>query len=235
MKKSHIFIIAALTLACFWVIIIGVFAAKSVNNYREGKDPRYAHTQSQYLESHKMKFPVPAKELILTGDGDTWLNIRSGNLLTIETDPRMWKILFTDHKDGRSEIRFKKLNDYNDPVTVIIPAIPSVSVNNFTSIVLERLEQKEMKLSFTRVLYLVMDSCKVSDLNLSFPWTAEIQDIFIKKNNRVDSLEISVPGPGKIRLETTGWLLNRISLSDAVKVEATSEVIKELGKKMERR
>ncbi|MDP4282537.1 MAG: hypothetical protein Q8867_10375 [Bacteroidota bacterium] len=234
MKKSNIFLIAALMIACFWVVLIGVLAAKSINNYRAGKDPYYAHTGSQYLEKHKIKFPVPERELILSGDNAS-LNVKPGKELAIETDPRTWQFILTDLKNGRSEISFKRFNNYDYPVVVTIPAIPSVSMNRFARIGFERLDQKEMKIRFTRVLYVVMDSCRFSSLNLDFPWTAEIQDIVLMKNNRIDSLEMSIPGSGKIRFETTGIHLNRMSLSDKVKIEATSDIIKRLTPKQEKR
>ncbi|MDP4282235.1 MAG: hypothetical protein Q8867_08815 [Bacteroidota bacterium] len=234
MKKSNIFLFTALIIACFWVVLIGVLAAKSINNYRAGRDPYYAHTGSQFLEKHKIKFSVPEKELILSGDNAS-LNVKPGKELAIETDPRMWQFILKDLKNGRSEIFFKRLNNYDYPVSVTIPTIPSVSMNHFTSIGLTKLDQKEMKLNFTRVLYLVVDSCTISDLNLSFPWMAEEEDIYIKGNNRIDTLEMSVPGSGKIRFETAGIHLNRMFLSDKVKIEATSDIIDKLAPKQDKR
>ena len=138
MKKSNIFLISAVCLAICWTILIGWFAASAINNYRQGKDPYYARSHQQILESRKKSFPLPSRELYISGDSTLTLTILPGKELSVLCYQRIWDCIYTDLKTGRSIIRFKKLKgeNYNDPVTIILSGIPVLSLDNFYNVTL---------------------------------------------------------------------------------------------------
>ena len=88
MKKSNILIISATLIAITWTVLIGWFAASAINNYLKGKDPHYARTYTQIMERYKKKFPAPASELFLSGEGTAFLNIMPGKELAVKSDGR---------------------------------------------------------------------------------------------------------------------------------------------------
>jgi hypothetical protein len=229
MKKSNILLISAFVLAFFWTLLIGWFAASAINNYLQGKDPYFARTHSQYLESKKKSFPIPVNELCISGEGTAIITIVPGKELTILSEPRIWNYVYTDLKNGKSMISFKKLLEYNDPVTITIPEIPSFSLDNFSEVTMKGLNQKEIHIQCKRVLSFTSGSCKIGTLSLDFPRTRDQQDIYIDKSNQIDTLIASVRGSGRIRLETTGKLKNQLSLSDSIKVEASYDLMKKLS------
>jgi len=229
MKKSNIFLISAFFLAFFWIVLIGWFASSAINNYLQGKDPHYARSHSQYLENHKKSFPKPVNELCISGEGTSVITILPGKELTIESNPRIWNCVYTDLKNGKSMICLKRLNQYNEPITITLPGIPSISFYNFSGVTVKGLNQKEIHIQCTRVCSFTTDSCTIGSLSLDFPRNTDQQDIYIVKSNRIDTLKASVRGSGKIRLETVGKVTNQISLSDLIKVETTYDLMKKLS------
>ncbi len=230
MKKSNIFLVSAFCLAFCWTLLIGWFAASAINNYRQGKDPYFARSHHQYLESKKKSFPLPVRELCISGEGTMILTILPGKELSVLSHPRIWDCFYTDLKNGKSLISFKKLkgNEYNDPVTIILPEIPALSLDNFYEVTVNGLNLHEIHLQCTRVHSFISGGCKIATLSLDFPGIMDQQDICINKSNQVDTLIASVQGSGKIRLETIGSK-NQISLSDSIYVEVTYDLMKKLS------
>ena len=228
MKKSNIFLVSAIFLAFIWIFLIGWFGASAINNYLQGKDPYFARTHQQYLESNKKSFPVPVSELCISGEGTAILTILPGNELTILAHPKTWNCIYKELKKGKSMISFKKLMEYNDPVTITLPEIPSLSLDNFSEVTIKGLNQKEIHLQCKRVHSFTSGNCTIGTLSLDFPGNKDQQDICIKKSNQIDTFIASVNGSGKIRLEAIGQLKNKIYLSDSVHVEATYDLMKKL-------
>jgi hypothetical protein len=235
MKKSNIFLVSAIFLAFVWTLLIGWFAASAINNYLQGKDPYFSRTISQYMESKKKSFPVPVSELCISGDGDMIITILSGKELAVLSEPRIWNCVYTDLKNGKSMISFDKQLEYNDPVTITLPEIPSLSFDNFSEVTVKGLNQKEIHFQCVRVSSFTSSSCKIGTLSLDFPRTRDLQDIYIDKSNQIDTLIASVKGSGKIRLETAGQFYNQISLSDSINIEATYDLMKKLSAGQESR
>jgi hypothetical protein len=229
MKKSNIILVSAIFMAFVWTLLIGWFAASAINNYLQGKDPYFARTYSQNMESKKKNFPVPANELCISGEGTAMITILPGKELTILSEPRIWNFVCTDLGNGKSKITFKKLSEYNDPVTITVPEIPDLSLDNFSEVTIKGLNLKKIHVHCVRVSSFTISSCKIGKLSLDFPRTRDQQDIYIDKSNQIDSLTASVRGSGRIRLETAGQLKNQFSLSDSVKVEATYDLMKKLS------
>jgi len=229
MKKSNIVILGAFLMAICWSILIGWFAASAINNYQQGKDPYFARSHSQYLESKKKSFPVPVSELCISGDGVAILKIIQGKQLAILSDPRTWSCVQSNLKNGRSMISLKRLseNGYNEPVTLMLPGVPSLSLDNFSEVDLTGVNQENITITCTRVRSFSSNSCKIGTLSLDFPGKKDHQDIYINKSNQFNCFIASVQGFGKIGLETAG-INNQISLSDSMKVEATYALIKKL-------
>jgi hypothetical protein len=228
MKKSNIFLVSAIFLAFIWTLLIGWFAASAINNYLQGKDPYFARTHTQYMESRKKNFPVPANELSISGEGTAMITILPGKELTMLSEPRIWNFVYTDLGNGKSMITFKKLSEYKDPVTITIPEIPSLSLDNFSEVKLNGLNLKEIHFQCVRVSSFTFNNCKIGTLSLDFPRTRDQQDIYFDKSNQIDTLIASVRGSGRIRLETAGRLKNQLSVSDSIKVEATYDLMKKL-------
>jgi hypothetical protein len=229
MKKSNIFLISALVLAIIWTLLIGWFAASAINKFLQGKDPVFARTHRQYLESKKKTFPIPARELRIIGEGTAIITILPGKELAILSEPRIWNYVYTDLENGKSMISFKKLTEYNDPVTITVPGIPSLSLDNFSVVTVKGLNLMEIHFQCVRVSSFTSSDCKIGTLSLDFPRTRDLQDIGIYKSCQIDTLTASVQGFGKIRLETAGQFNNQLTLSDSVKVEATYDIIKKLS------
>jgi hypothetical protein len=227
MKKSNIILVSAIFIAFIWTLLIGWFAASAINNYLEGKDPYFARTHSQNMESKKKNFMVPVNELYISGEGTAMITILPGKELTILSEPRIWSFVYTDLKNGKSKIIFKKLSEYNDPVTITIPEIPALSLDNFSEVTIKGLTRKNTHFHCERIRSFTSSNCKIGILSLDFPRTRDQQDIYIEKSNQIDTLIASVRGFGRIRLETAGSK-NQISVSDSVKIEATYDVMKKL-------
>jgi hypothetical protein len=111
----------------------------------------------------------------------------------------------------------------------MLPEIPSLSLDNFSEVTINGLNQKEIHIQCQHVQAFRTDSCKIGTLNLDFPGNKDQQDIYIKKSNHIDNFIASVQGSGKLRMETAGQFKNQISLSDSIKVEATYYVMKRLS------
>ncbi|MCX6243750.1 MAG: hypothetical protein NTU98_03515 [Bacteroidetes bacterium] len=231
MKKSNILITCASGLALCWILLIGWFAATAINNYRQGKDPVFARSHSQYMESKKKTFPVPVKELIISGAGDEILTIVSGKEFSVLAHPRVWDCIYTDLKNGKGMIRFKRQSDYNDPITIRLPEIPSVSIDHVKSVSVELFTGHAPRLKCTRVGYFDVMNCKLRMLNIDFPGKNDQQEILIAECNQIDTLVASVRGFGNLRLEMTGKYKNQLSLSESIKLEAKSEILKKLALK----
>jgi hypothetical protein len=231
MKKSNILMTSASGIAIFWIMLIGWFAASAINNYRQGKDPVFARSHSQYLESKKKTFPVPVKELIISGAGDEILTIVAGKELSVLAHPREWDCTYTDLKNGTGMIRFKRLMDYEAPITIRLPEIPSVSIDNIKTVSIELVTHCSLRLKCTRVGHLSIMNCKFRSLDLDFPGKNDHQEIFIAECNQIDTLVASVKGFGSLRLEMTGTYRNQLSISDSIKLLATSKIFKKLALK----
>jgi hypothetical protein len=230
MKKSSIFLVSAILLAFLWTLLIGWFASSAINNYLEGKDPIFARTHRQYMESKKKSFPVPVSELSISGEGTAIITILPGKELAVLSEPRIWNCVYTDKKNGKSTISLTKQSDYNDPVTIILPGIPSLSLDNFSEVTINGLEQKEIHFQCKQVNSFTFSSCKIGTLSLDFPRTRDQQDIYIDKSNQIDNFIATVQGSGKIRLEAAGQLINQLTLSDSIRIEASFDLVKRLQK-----
>ncbi len=229
MKKSNIFLLSAFCLAFIWIILIGWFAASAINNYRKGKDPYFARSYSQILQSRKKTFPAPTSELLISGDGTTVLTILPGKELSVLCRPRLCRCSYINFKNGRSMISLIKLQDYDEPVTITLPEIPSLSLTNFSSVYINGLIQKGINLQCNRVSFFSSGNCKIGSLRLDFSGKNDQQSIFIEKSNQIDTFIASVKGFGNIRLETAGNRKNQISLSESIKLEATMDLMKKLA------
>ena len=231
MKKSNILITCASGLAFCWILLIGWFAASAINNYRQGKDPVFARSHSQYMESRKKTFPVPVKELIISGAGDEDLTIVAGQEFSFLAHPRVWDCTYTDMKNGKGMIRFTRLRDDKEPITIRLPEIPSVSIDNTSTVSIELVIHRSLRLKCTRVGYLSIMNCKLRTLDIDFPGKNDQQKIFIAECNQIDTLVASVRGFGNLRLEMIGKYKNQLSLSESIKLEATTEIFKKLALK----
>ena len=231
MKKSNILIACASGLAFCWILLIGWFAASAINNYRQGKDPVFARSRSQYMESRKKTFPVPVKELIISGAGNEILTIVAGKEFSVLAHPRVWDCTYTDLKNGTGMIRFTKLTDYEEPITIRVPEIPLVSIDHIKSVSIELMTRHSLRLKCTRVGYFNTMNCKLKSLDIDFPGKNDQQEIFIAECNQIDTLVASVRGFGNIKIEMTGKYKNQFSMSQSIKLEATSEILKKLALK----
>ncbi|TRZ73555.1 MAG: hypothetical protein D4R97_04960 [Bacteroidetes bacterium] len=230
MKKSNIILVSAIGLAFCWTILIGWFASSAINNHIQKKDPYFARSHRQYMENRKKIFPAPVRELLISGNGSAIINILPGKELCVLSHPSLWICDYTDLKNGKAMISFKKLIPYSDPVTIMLPEIPSLSLDNFSRVTLIGMDRKEIQIHCTRVDSFISDSCRIGALNLDFPRTRDIQDICINKSNVIENLIASVRGSGKLRLETAGQIKNQLTLSDSVRVEASVVLMKKLSR-----
>jgi hypothetical protein len=230
MKKSNIILISAILLAVCWSLLLGYLSATSINDFLQGKDPRFARTRQQLTESSSKRFPVPAGELFVSGEDAAVLNIRSGKELTVLYDPRAWSCEYTGLTKGKAMISIKSLkgNFKMEPVTIMIPEITSLSLDNFSAVFIDGWTRKKIHVQGTRVNHLTIVNCRAGALELDFPGTQDFQDVLISKLNLIDTLEASVKGAGRLRLETAGLVSNHFSLSDSVIVEANSDLLKKL-------
>jgi hypothetical protein len=229
MKKSNVIIISASILAISWTVLIGWLAASTIKNYLHGKDLVFARSHTQFLESKKKTFPVPSLELNITADDATILIIVPGNTLSVLSHPRHWNCVYTDLKNGKSMISLTRITEYPDPVTITIPEIPSLSLDNFSSVTLSGLKGKKLLLKCNKVLSFTSQDCNIESLNLYFPGNKDQQEIILAKSNQIDTLIASVCGFGNIRLETAGKLNNQISLAESIKLEASSDIVNKLS------
>jgi hypothetical protein len=229
MKKSNVILISASILAISWTVLIGWLGASTIKNYLHGKELVFAHSHTQFLESKKKTFPVPSLELNITADETTLLTIIPGNTLSVLAHPRLWNCVYTDLKNGKSRISLTRITEYPDPVTITMPDIPSLSLDNFSSVTLRGLKGKELLVKCNKVLSLNSEDCRIQSLNLDFPGIKDQQEIILAKSNQIDTLIASVSGFGNIRLETAGKLNNQISLAESIKLEAGSEIVNKLS------
>jgi hypothetical protein len=209
MKKSNILIACASGLALCSILLIGWFAATAINNYRQGKDPFFARSYSQYEE----------------------MTITAGKEFSFLAFPRVWDCTYTDLKNGKGIIRFIRLSDYKVPITLRLPEIPSVSIDNISNVNIELLTHRSLRLKCTRIAHLSLMNCKLRTLDIDFPGKMDHQEIFIANCNQIDTLVASVRGSGNLRLEMAGNYKNQVTISDSIKLLATSEIFKKLAKK----
>jgi hypothetical protein len=228
MKKSNILLVSVIGLAFCWTLLIGWFASYAINNYLQGKDPYFARTHRQFMESRKKTFPLPLSELSVTGEGNVILTILPGKEVCVLSDPRFCKVVYSDLKNGKAVISYKNLSDYNDPVTILLPDNSSLSLDNFREVTVRGLNRKEFRIHCTRINSFVSDSCRIGKLWLDFPRTRDQQDIRINKSNFFENFFATVRGSGKIRLETAG-MQNQLSISDSIRVEAGYDIIRKLS------
>lgn len=231
MKKSNVLIACASGLALCSILLVGWFAATAINNYKQGKDPFFARSYSQYLESKKKTFPAPVKELIISGAGDEELTITAGKVFSFLAFPRDWDCTYTDLKNGKGIIRFIRLSEYKEPITLRLPEISVVSINNIRTVNIELLTHRSFRLKCTRIGSLCVMNCKLRTLELDFPGKRDHQEIYIANCNQIDTLLASVRGFGNLRLEMSGLYRNHVIFSDSIKLLATSDIFKKLAKR----
>jgi hypothetical protein len=228
MKKSNVLITVASAFAFCWILLIGWFAASAINCHIHGKDSVFAHTRSQFLESRKKTFPAPARELIISGTGNETLTIVAGSELSVLAHPRVWDCSYSDLKNGKGVIRFRKLTDYDEPVTLRIPGIPLVTMNHVRSAEVIHFTGYAPHFQCTRVGHFDVMNCKIRSLNIDFPGKSDPQEIVLASCNQIDTLVVSVRGYGNLRLEMTGRYDNQLFLSDAIRLEAKPELLKKV-------
>ncbi|MCX6285491.1 MAG: hypothetical protein NTY96_00055 [Bacteroidetes bacterium] len=228
MKKSNILLVSAIGLAFCWTILIGWFAASAINNHIQNKDPYFARSHRQYLESNKKIFPLPVSELSISSEGTAIITILPGKELCVLSSPKYYSCVYSDLKNGKSMISFKSQTGFNDPVTIMLPEVPSLSLDNFSEVTVKGLNRMEIHINCIRVKSFILDSCKVGTLRLDFPRTRDLQNICINTSTLIKNLVANVQGSGKLKLETVGQLKNQLSLSDSIKLETTYDLMKKI-------
>jgi len=232
MKKSNIFLISAFGVAFIWTVLIGLFAASAINSDLQGKESSFARSHTRYLDVHKKTFATPKNELLISGDGKISFTILPGKEFTVLSNPKEWNCEYTDLKNGQSLMRFKLLNhEYDDKVVITLPVISIVSIDNCSQVMIDNLNQKAISYNCKRVVSFTAVRCKTGALNLDFPGKNDVNQITIDKTNVIDTLIASVQGFGNIRIETTGIHNNQLSLSNSIRIDATSDILKKLALK----
>jgi hypothetical protein len=229
MKKSTVFLAISICLAICWSLIIGLMAASTLSNYMKGKHSSFARSDTEFLESKKKTFPAPVNELFISGEGTADLILVHGKELTVLAHPGVWAYNYTNLKKGEAIFSFKKLQDYANSVTIMVPDIPSISFDNFISVTVDGLQCRKITLQGNRLLSFTAHNCKIAALRLDFPGKKDQQEIFIEKSNLIDTLIASVKGFGNVRLETAGTRKNQLSLSESIKLEASMDLMKKLA------
>jgi len=229
MKKSNILLVSTIGLAVCWTILIGWFASYAINNYLKGKDPYFARTHRQFLESSKKTFPMPVNELSVSGEGAAIITILPGNELCVLANPKFTGCAYSDLKNGKALISLKNLMEYNDPVTIKLTGIPSLSLDGFSEVSIKGLDLKEIQIHCTGAGSFILDSCRIGTLHLDFPCSRDQLDIRIDRSNSILNFIASARGSGKLRMETAGQCKNQIILSDSIKIEATYDLMKKLA------
>ncbi|MGA3012861.1 MAG: hypothetical protein ABSD71_02375 [Bacteroidales bacterium] len=230
MKKSNILIISATLIALIWTILIGWFASAAIINYLNGKDPYYARSFRKIMESHKKTFITPSQEVLLSGEGGATVDVVPGKELTVIYNSYIWDVTYTTQKGGMGIIRFKKLRNFDSPITVTFPKVSKLSFYNFSGVKVSDLDLQKLHIQGNRISNFTADSCKTGSLTLNFPGYVDHQDICIKQSNKIDTLIASIFGSGKFKLETTGISKNQISLQNSINLEATSDQMKKIFK-----
>jgi hypothetical protein len=228
MKKSNVLIISACLIAILLIVIIEFLGAASINNYLKGKDPYYARTYKQWAESHKKIFPRPSKELIISGEITTNIIIIPGQELAFLSNPKFWDCRYTDLKNGKSVIRIKKLLDANEPITITLPDVSFLTLDDFSGVTVKNLNQKEIHFNCTRVHSFNTINCTFGTLGLNFPSNKDQQYISIEKTNHVDNLTVIIKGSGNFFLAAAGKTQNLLSLSDSVQIVSNYNLLKKL-------
>lgn len=230
MKKSNIILISAFGVAFIWTVLIGLFAASAINSDIQGKESAFARSHTRYLDVHKKTFPKPTNELQISGDGKISFTILPGKELTVLSNPKEWNCEYTVLKNGQSLIRFKQLDEYDDKVIITLPVIPAVSIDNCSQVTIDDLNQKAISYNCKRVVSFTAVRCITGKLNLDFPGKKDFSQITIDHSNFIDTLVTSIKGFGTLHLQTAG-IQNKLSLSDSIRVEATSDILKKLNLK----
>jgi hypothetical protein len=229
MKKSNIVLVSAICLSTCWILLVGWFGASAINNYLEGNEPVFARTHEQYLDSHKVCFPTPLTELVLSAEGTAAVTILPGKELAVLLNPKLWSCVFADLGNGKARISLVKRLDHYEPVTITIPGIPSLSLDNFSDVTVKGLDLGEIHLQCIQVGSFSLSGCRAGKISLDFPRSRDYQEIYIEKSNRFDTLLVSARGTGRIRLEAVGTS-NLFSISDSIHLEAPYDLMKKLVK-----
>ncbi len=227
MKKSKISLVGALFLATGWILIMGWMAASAINSYRQGRDTRFAMGR-QIPEIRKMSYPVPVTGLYIKGDGTTIIHMVAGTQLTVTTNATVWSCNWSDQGKGQSRLCLVKLKESAEPVTITLPAIPGLFLENCTEVHIKGMNLKEFSLQGKKIRFFHTDSCTISKLSLDFAGEKDQQYIWIGKANRFDTLIASIGGYNRIFVETAGELDNEFSLSPSVLVETRIGVLQKL-------
>jgi len=230
MKKSNIILIFAFGVAFIWTVLIGLFAASAINNDIQGKESFFARSHTRYLDVHKRTFPMPANELLISGDGKISFTILPGKELTVLSNPKEWNCEYIILKNGQSLMRFKLLNEYDDKVVITLPVIPIVTIDNCSQVTIDNLNQKSIKYICKQVVSLTAVRCITEKLNLDFPGKNDFNQIMIDHSNFFDTLVASIKGFGTLHLQTAG-IQNQLFLSNSINVEATSDILRKLNLK----
>jgi|GEM_PF-2003980 len=225
MKRSKISLVCALCLATGWMLLMGWLAASAINSYRQGRAPRFALSHHQIPESRKLSHPVPAKGLTIRGDGTTVVNLVAGTQLNVILNPRVWSCNWSDSANGQSRLWLRKLNEPEGTVTINLPPVPGLVLENCSEVHIKGLNLKELSLRGKQIRLFHADSCRIGKLSLDFEGEKNQQYIWIGKSNRFDTLIAYIGGYNRIFLETAGELDNEFSLAHAVLVETRVGVL----------
>jgi hypothetical protein len=230
MKKSSISVTIAVLLALSWSVVLGMLTASTLKNYMNGKGCSFVRSETELIESKKKTFPSPVNELFISGEGTANLRIVPGKEMAVLAYPGTWTFKYADLKNGKAIIRLTKLKgDGYFPITVRLPGIPLISLNDLSSCTIDGFRFSGMHLEGNRVRSFIAGDCRLGSLSLDFPGKNDLQGIIILKSNQIDTLVASVKGVGNFRLETAGTRKNQISLSESIKLEASMDLMKKLA------
>ena len=231
MKKSTIFLLIAIGIAICWSMMIGLMAASTIINYMKGNKLLFVKTQTELMESQKITYPNPLHKLYISGEGTGDLICASGKELTVRVNNQVWAHEYFKLKNGDALIRFSKFNKYWNEIMITIPDIPEMSFDNLGSVTANGLKYRKLSIQGSRVYSFTANNCTMGCLTLDFPVVKDQQKIIISKFNQIDTLIACVKGFGNIRLETAGKLYNKINLSESMRLEANTDLVKKLALK----
>jgi hypothetical protein len=229
MKKSNIVLTIAATIGLIWTILICWFCADSINRYRDGKELIFARSHKQYLESQKKFFPITSKEIVISGDGTTIIDISQGKELSVIANQKVISCTWSDLGNERSKITLGKLYDYNETVRITIPGINTLSIDNCAEVRINSFNRKDLHIICGRVYSFSIDSCRIGSLNFDISRNQPDAEIWVKENNRIDTLFAYIQGAYRLKLDTVGKSKNQLRVSDSVQIIAKGNLYKYLS------
>jgi hypothetical protein len=220
MKKSNIVLTIAATIGLIWTILICWFYADSINRYRNGKELIFARSDKQYLESQKKIFPITSKEVIISGDGTTVVDISQGKELSVIANKKVISCTWSDLGNDRSKITLGKLYDYNETVRITIPGIKMLSIDNCAEVRINSFNRKDLNITCRRAYTFSIDSCR----------NQPDAEIWVKENNRIDTLIACIQGAYRLKLDTIGKMINQLRVSNSVQIITSGNLYKYFNK-----